>query len=184
MQKFDKHELTVRSCASEDLEHIVDYTCNCSEEFLRSFGADKKKVPPKDVFIQNLQKNLDQQGVLRNYVIVYYQNRRVGHYLVNNFIETESAVFHGQIWDEELRGIGLGPVSAALACVHFFAQYNFNKIIFKVPKINGPANKAIQRCGLPILGTVIYEFALMIEPIECYLYEVERWQLDQFMARV
>lgn len=39
MGRINPDDIAVKSCAAEDIEYVADYTCNCSEEFLRSFGA-------------------------------------------------------------------------------------------------------------------------------------------------
>ncbi len=182
MEKVSSKDIIIKSCTSTDIEFIVEYLSNCSEEFLRSFGADKKKIPPKEILTENFKKLLDSQGIIRTFVIVWYKNKRIGHFNVNNIIENESGIFHGQIWDTALRGLNIGLISGIMACDHFFKELNFKKIIFKVPLINGPANRAIQKLGFSSLGVVTYEFALMIEPLSCNLYEVDKNRIQELKA--
>lgn len=183
MVKIAPNDIQIRNCTAEDIESIADYLCNCSEEFLKSFGADKKKVPPKEILIENFKKNLDSRGILKNFAIGSYKGQSVGHSNVNNIIENESGVIHGQIWDPALRGIGASSISIIKSCDHFFDEFNFKKIIFKVPHINSPANRAMEKLGFSSLGSVIYEFPLMIEPINCYLYELDRKSLEELKRR-
>ncbi|MES2802754.1 MAG: hypothetical protein V4654_09705 [Bdellovibrionota bacterium] len=102
MKKINPDDITIQSCTVEDIAFIADYISNCSEEFVRSFGADKKKVPPKEILIENLRKNLDEHGIVKNFAIAYYKGQRIGHCNVNNIVENDSGVIHAQIWDASL----------------------------------------------------------------------------------
>lgn len=184
MKKINPNEITIKSCTVEDIAFIADYISNCSEEFLRSFGADKKKVPPTEILIENLRKNLDDHGIVKNFAIAYYNGQRIGHCNVNNIVENDSGVIHAQIWDASLRNVGVASSSLIKACDHFFDLLNFKKIIFKVPHINASANGVMNKMGLPVLGSVIYEFPLMIEPIACNLYEVDKITLDKLKNKL
>ena len=84
MEKVSSKDIIIKSCTSTDIEFIVEYLSNCSEEFLRSFGADKKKIPSKEILTENFKKLLDSQGIIRTFVIVWYKNKRIGHFNVNN----------------------------------------------------------------------------------------------------
>ncbi len=177
MEIINTDQNQIKPCSIEDIELIASYFSGCSEEFLRSFGADKKKVPPKDKLIEILKSHLNAEGFVSTFAIAIHQGKKIGHCNVNNIIENESGIMHAQIWDEKYRGVGVSTACLAKACEHFIDLFKFKKIIFKVPIINQPANRIMQKLGLISLGTSMYEFSMMIEPLVCNLYEVDHSKL-------
>lgn len=83
----------------------------------------------------------------------------------------------------DYRSKGIGYYSYPLSMDFFMKKMNFNKIIFKTPKINIAANKIKTKLNIPCLGDTIFDATVLIKPMEANLYEVDRELLDKLLSQ-
>lgn len=175
--------MTIRKFNQDDVEPFLEYMNSNSEEFYRSIGVDKNKIDTGSIR-KKFEEQIQSHGSVNNLCIIEFQNRRIGHHNINNVVPNESAVFHGQIWERDLRGNGLGRISGIKAIDHFFKYNNFKKIFLYVPKINQAATRALEKFKIPPARTAFYEFAMMLEPLDCFVYEATQDQIDELKLQL
>ncbi len=166
-------DIDVRNFTHRDIEPLVKYWTENSEEFWRARGVDKAKLKPKDEFTAVYEKALLEKDDIRNAAVIVFRGDPIGVHALTDIVENESAIFHAHIWYENYRGLGIGVFSYLKASEFFMKKLNLKKIIFKTPKINKSANRIKEKIGIPCLGDTIFEAPILIEPLKANLYEID-----------
>ncbi|NCN41827.1 GNAT family N-acetyltransferase [bacterium] len=181
--KVTAGDVDIRPFLIEDLKPFVKYWTDSPEEFWRERGVDTAKIkPPEELY--NIYSDLFQQnGGLPKLATILLKGEAVGAHSLTDFVEETSAVFHAHIWSAEHRGLGIGTYSYLKGADFFFKTLKLKKILFKTPKINRGANRLKEKLGIQALGETIFDFPLMISPLEAILYELDQESLKELMVK-
>lgn len=94
--------LSVREITIPDIEPIINYWTNASDDFLTAMGLDLLKMPEKEFWKQMLSEQLSlPYKEKKSYCIIWIVNgKATGHSNVNKIIFGEEAYMHLHIWDQ------------------------------------------------------------------------------------
>ena len=177
-------DIGIRNFNHEDIAPTVSYWTENSSEYWLKRGVDLAKVKPKEEFLAHYTEKLESSGDIPSHCTIAFKGQAIGLHALTHIAQYDHAIMHAHIWSDEHRNKGVGYYSYPLAMDFFMKKFNFNKIIFKTPKINIAANKIKEKLQIPCLGDTILEASVLIKPLEANLYEVDRNLLDQLLARI
>jgi len=88
--------LSVRELEASDIELIAQYWADADSSFLRSIGVELSKLPSKEIFIQNLQAQLNEPlEKKKSYCLIWLLNGTpIGHCNTNPTVFGEYAYMH------------------------------------------------------------------------------------------
>jgi RimJ/RimL family protein N-acetyltransferase len=148
-------DLSVREMIESDIESIVDYFLNASNDFLDAMGADKNKLPKRRDWITKLK--LEYQKHYKDkefyYIIWLIDGIPFGHSNINNIEFGKSATMHLHLWKGDKRKKGLGFEFINLTIPYYFKNYQLEKIICEPYAENIAPNKVIERAGFELKRT-------------------------------
>jgi RimJ/RimL family protein N-acetyltransferase len=141
--------LSVREITTNDIELLLDYWYSRSEYQLKIMGADIQKLPPRNIFKANLEKQLSQNyNEKENFACIWLDNNMpIGHNNINNINIGNEAVMHLHIWNSEKRKSGLGYRLLQLSIPIFFKLFKLDKIICEPYVLNPAPNKTLKKLG-------------------------------------
>ena len=163
-------EILLSPMGLEDVGKQADYLYCSSEAFLTRIGFDVKKLPTRAEFIQGLesriksQKNADENQKIHTAIIARINNKAIGVVILNSNVDPENAHAHFHIWDENLRGKGLGEHILKGGLKLLMDHQNRSTAFIEPHKDNVPMNKLIQKCGFNFVedsvfsGPITHEF--------------------------
>ena len=117
-------KLSVREWQVGDIEYIVDYFYEADVDFIRGMGADKSKLPEREVWIRELQLEFEKSNQEKGtyYIIWIIDNKAVGHSNINNIDYGKSATMHLHIWNTEHRQSGRAVEFLKLTIPFYFKK--------------------------------------------------------------
>jgi RimJ/RimL family protein N-acetyltransferase len=139
----------VREITIPDIELIINYWTNASDEFLTAMGVDLLKMPGKEFWNQMLTEQLTlPYKEKKSYCIIWMLNGKpTGHSNVNKIIFGEEAYMHLHIWDQSIRQKGLGQNFINMTLPYFFEKLELKKIYCEPYALNPAPNKALKKAG-------------------------------------
>lgn len=151
---FSMH-ISVREFTASDIQHIVDYFLGGNINFLRGMGADKALLPERELWIENIRKELIKPDSEKsNYYVIWLLNDQpVGHSNVNNIQFGETATMHLHLWKGSRRKSGLGFEFLKLSIPFFFEKFRLKKIICEPYAENIAPNRTLQKLGFELVKT-------------------------------
>lgn len=179
-------DIQVREFKHSDIELILEYRQKTPVEFWRSIGVNHLNMLSTEQFKQKYEGILNNDQNLDRFLlcIITYKNNPIGMHSISHHIAEKEGIMHAHIWLPELRGRGFGVFSYPKAMQFFMNNLNLNKIVFKTPKINISANRIKEKLGIKCLGEVLFDHAILIKPLESFLYEVDKKDLDCILQRL
>jgi len=142
-------KLSIREITQNDIENIVNYFINSDVEFLKGMGADKSKLPEKNVWIKKLKTELKKpfQQMKFYYIVWLIDNQLAGHSNINNISFGKSANMHLHLWKGNNRKKGLGAEFLKKSLPYYFEHFKLEKLICEPFSKNIAPNKVLLKVG-------------------------------------
>ena len=139
--------LSVREITIPDIEPIINYWTNASDDFLTAMGVDLLKMPEKEFWKLMLseQLTLTYKEKKSYYIIWMINGKATGHSNVNKIIFGEEAFMHLHIWDQSIRQKGLGLNFIKMTLPYFFEKLELKKIYCEPYALNPAPNKIVKK---------------------------------------
>lgn len=168
--------IKVREIREKDAEKIVSYFLNAKPKFLKKLGADQSKLPEKQIWVNNIEKDIQREYQHKNafYIIWLLNDHPVGHSNINNIKFGKSAEMHMHIWSNDVRKSGLGPKFLKQTIPLYFELYKLQTLICEPNSENDAPNKTLKKLGFKL--TRSYE--TFPSPIT-FKQVVNRYELDR-----
>ena len=148
-------KLSTRELIESDIENIVDYFLNADIDFLRHMGADKKKLPERNNWINLIQaeygKNYEEKEFY--YIIWLRDGQPVGHSNINNIQFGKSATMHLHLWKNDSRRKGLAAEFLKSSLPYYFKNFGLQKLICEIREENTAPLKVLKKNGFEIKRT-------------------------------
>ncbi len=141
--------LTVRELQKSDIPLIADYWVNSPGEHLIGMGVDLTKMPPRDAFIEMLQKQLSLSLEKRNsYCIIWLiDGKPIGHCNTNPTKFGKEANMHLHIWENENRKQNNGMAFLKMTIPLFFKNLNLERLFCEPYSLNPAPNRLLEKVG-------------------------------------
>ncbi len=173
------NNLSIRHWELDDIESIISYFHNASNDYLINLGADPKKIPNrvkwKNSLIIEYQKPIKKTKYY--YTIWEYNNQAIGHCNINKIVFGKEAYMHLHIWNPnpKLRDKGLGESLLKMSIESFFDKFQLKELYCEPRAANKAPHKVLSKVGFKYLKTC----EIVPGPIN-YLQEVKRYRLTNF----
>lgn len=141
--------ISVREFKETDIPLIVDYFINANKEFLKGMGADKSKLPSRDLWIQKLRSDYQQPHSQKEfyYIIWLMNDQPIGHSNINQIQFGKLATMHLHLWKPTLRKSGLGMEYLQQTIPYFFKNFKLQKLICEPYAKNPAPNRVLHKMG-------------------------------------
>lgn len=166
----------LRDLTEEDIPKLVSYWADASPEYIRSIGAEPRKVPPREKLAELYRTALPGAGPQRPRVFFVAETAE-GHVIgyTNLLIKSKDESYaHVHILDPEYRGKGLAQALFPLAIQCFFAVTEVSKILLQTSPENERVNRLLQTVGLTPERTYLDNPDGMARPGAFNVYTLER----------
>ena len=143
------NNLSVREMTVDDINFIIDYFYNASEEFIQGMGAIKSKLPERNTWYNLILSEVEKDYHLKNnyYTIWEIDNKPVGHCNVNQIVYKNKGFMHLHLWKNPNRQKGLGQNFVRKSLPFFFKNLQLENL-FCEPYAHNPApNKTLLKVG-------------------------------------
>jgi RimJ/RimL family protein N-acetyltransferase len=181
-------EVAVRDLERGDLDAYVEYWHRPDNRALAALGVDPRKVYPARKMREMLELNIATNAALAasqmSTVAIVYGGRTVGVHELTGLVPGDSAVMHAHIWDDALRGRGIGAISYVKAMKLYFERFGLTSIRFETPKVNAAANRIKEKLGLRRTGSGTFGLPILSGTVETDSYAVERDELARIYDEV
>ena len=141
--------LHVRPLQSEDLDNLLDYWYQATEEHLRGMGADPAKLPARADFRAMLMSQLATPVPERRaYALIWeLDGQGIGHTNTNPTFFGDYAHMHLHLWqgDHRRRGLGVELVKRSLPI--FFRELELQKLYCEPYALNPAPNATLPKAG-------------------------------------
>lgn len=140
-----------------DIDALVSYLCDSSLEFLMGIGFSREDIPEKELY--------------RNNLIQHFEKHPVDEYMIVGIVEqkTISAVYldlrgkephaHFHIYDEKLRGKGLGELILKRSLRILMDHHKIDELFLEPNLGNIAMNNLMRKCGFEFVKESVYESA-------------------------
>ncbi|MEO9806310.1 MAG: GNAT family protein [Reichenbachiella sp.] len=166
----------IREMLPADVERVVDYFVQATQDFLRGMGADKSKLPERANWIERIKHELDipfdQKEIY--YVIWQVDGRAIGHSNVNQIEFGKHASMHLHIWESKDRQGGNGLDLVRQTIPIYFDKFRLEKLICEPYALNPAPNRALEKVGFEFIRS--YE---TIPGIICFHQLVNRYEMSR-----
>ncbi|MEO0338116.1 MAG: GNAT family protein [Bacteroidota bacterium] len=171
-----KARLGVRPAQLNELSLVVGYFHEADPEFILAMGALPHKLPPKDQWIANLERewHLPLEKKKLYYLIWEIEGKAVGHCNMNKIEYGKSGSMHLHLWEPLARKKGMGKRLVQLSVAHFFDQFNLEFLICEPYAHNPAPNKTLAKVGFEFVKTY-----WIVPSVICELQEVNQWLLSK-----
>ena len=168
----------------EDVHYQANYFYNSPKGFLTSIGFDVDLLPEKSQYIKGLKSRIKAQinraSDQKKYtaIVAKIDGVAIGTVVLNLTPEVDpaNAYAHFHIWDENLRGKGLGEVILKNGLKLLMDHQKRSTALIEPHKNNIPMNKLMLKCGFKFMGDSIFS-GPMTSTFESKKYLIERGQL-------
>ena len=142
----------------EDVHAQAKYLYESSPDFLTEIGFDLDKLPTRDIYINNLQQRIKAQierpDEDKRYATMVgkLNDNAIGIVVLVPDENPETAHAHFHIWDESLRGKGLGKPLLQNG-LKLLMDHQKRRTAFIEPHFeNKPMNRLMEKCNFERLG--------------------------------
>lgn len=141
--------LKVRKMTISEIPLMVDYFLDSSSEFLKGMGADKKKLPSREKWINKLEKDFLKKKEDREfyYLIWLFNGEPVGHSNINKIDYGNTATMHLHLWQIGERKRGLGSEFLKMSIPIYFREFELNRLLCEPKAENEAPNKVLIKLG-------------------------------------
>ncbi|MEQ9425096.1 MAG: GNAT family protein [Cyclobacteriaceae bacterium] len=146
--------LSIREWTEADIDLIIDYFSNASEEALLEMGAEKSKLPERSKWYELLQLEVSKIDAEKNvfYFIWLLDDQPIGHSNINDIKLGDHAFMHLHLWLTDKRKSGIGSAFVKLCIRQFFERFQL-KTLYCEPYAHNPAPAAaLKKLGFELIG--------------------------------
>ena len=168
--------LSVRELQSSDIELIAQYWADADGSFLRSIGVEMSKLPTKEIFMQNLQAQLNEPlEKKKSFCLVWLlDGKPIGHCNTNPTVFGEYAYMHLHIWNIDSRKKGMGEKLLQLTLPFFFDTLQLKTVYSEPYALNAAPNKTFKKVGFEYLRQYVTTPGTLN-----FQQPVKRWELTR-----
>ncbi|TVZ55573.1 RimJ/RimL family protein N-acetyltransferase [Lutibacter sp. Hel_I_33_5] len=143
------NKLTVREFTIDDVNFIVDYFYNATDEFLLGMGAIKEKLPKRTLFYDIIYSEVEKKYRNKNlyYIIWLLNNEPVGHSHINKINFGKEAYMHLHLWKNPNRQKGLGSAFVKETLPYYFKNFQLENLFCEPYAENPSPNKTLLKVG-------------------------------------
>lgn len=147
--------IAVREMNENDIELIVDYFINSDAEFLKGMGADKNKMPERNVWINKLKSEFKKPNKEKEayYIVWLINGQPKGHSNINHIAFGKSAKMHLHLWQSIKRKNGLGFEFLKMSMPYYFENFKLEKLVCEPYAENIPPNRVLPKLGFKLKRT-------------------------------
>lgn len=177
---MNKDIFSVREIQKTDIELITQYWLTADPEFLTGIGADLKKMPSKEEWINMLTEQISQPYTeKKSYCTIWLvDSKPFGHCNVNKIKFGEEAYIHLHVWDLEFRKRGLGTKLVKMSLPYFFKNLQLKTIYSEPYALNPAPNKTFDKAGFTFVKEYITfpGFLNFEQPVNLWELTVEQFK--------
>jgi RimJ/RimL family protein N-acetyltransferase len=173
---FQGEVIRLRDIEEKDIPALVSYWADSSPEYIRSIGADPRKVPSRDQLAAGYRSALPQNGPGRTRLVLIGESP-TGHLIGYTNLSIKSAdesYAHVHILDPAYRARGVGQAMFPHVLRQFFLLMPIRKIMMQTSPENNRVNRFLQAVGLTPEHVHLAEPDGMARPGEFYVYTLAR----------
>lgn len=151
------NNLGVREIQESDIELLINYWQNATDDFLIEMGVDLAKMPTtadwKDMLHDVVHLPIEQK---KSYCIIWLENEiPIGHCNINKIIFGQEAFMHLHLWDSKFRKKGEGVALVKKSIPYFFKKIQLQKLYCEPYALNPAPNKALKKVGFEFVKNYI-----------------------------
>ncbi|WP_442264878.1 GNAT family N-acetyltransferase [Tenacibaculum sp. ZS6-P6] len=141
--------LNVREIELRDIDFLINYWYNLSNEHLLKMGADATKLPLKDDFYSMLVNQINSPiKEKKSYALIWEENgEQIGHSNVNNIVFGKEAFMHLHVWNTNQRKKGFGAVLVKKSLPFYFEKLQLKSLYCQPYALNTAPNKTLEKTG-------------------------------------
>ncbi len=169
-------EQLVRELLYSEVELMMDYFFSADDDFLIGMGADPKKLPSREDWLERLKTDFSKDKKDKGFYYLgwEYKGKLVGHSNINNINYAKEACAHLHLWDKDLRQSGLGRFFFQESIHRFFAEFPLKRIICEPYAKNPAPNKTLAKLGFEFEKSYV-----TVPGLINFEQEVNRWQVTR-----
>ncbi len=173
---------SVREMERQDIIPVVDYFVKADADFLLRMGADINKLPTRDAWVDNLEKELSKPNTEKAYYYIIWElgGKSIGHSNINKIAYGNHATMHLHIWDSAKRQSGNGLNLLRQTIPYYFKNFELQKLICEPYAFNPAPNKTLRKLGFEF----IKKYDTQPGPINLHQrvnrYELTKKQFEKF----
>lgn len=147
--------ISVRELQESDIPKIVSYFVDADENYIKALGADKKKLPSREEWIQKHHREYNKPFKEKEYYYVVWclDNEPIGHSNINHIEYGSHAKMHLHIWQGTKRKSGLGFQLLKQTLPYYFKNFELKKIICEPYAQNNAPNVVMPKLGFELIKT-------------------------------
>ncbi len=173
-------EISVREIESRDIDLLLDYWYNSSEEHFLKMGADNSKLPSRNEFYSILEQQITTPiQEKKSYALIWEENGvQIGHTNANNILFGKEAFMHLHVWDTSKRKKGLGNNLIKKSLPFYFKNLEIETLFCQPYALNLAPNKTLEKVGFEF----VKEYVTIPGSIN-FEQKVNLWKMtrDQFL---
>ncbi len=148
-----ENKISAREIQEQDIEPIINYWLNASDEFMTGMGVDLTKMPTREQWRNFLHEQLSQSyKEKKSYCIVWLLNDQpVGHSNISKIIFGKEAFMHLHLWNKDTRQKGLGTDLVKKTLPYYFNNMELQTLYCEPYALNPPPNKTLKRVGFDLV---------------------------------
>lgn len=141
--------LSVREIQVHDIDLLVKYWTESTDEHMLSMGVDLAKIPKPESLRERLTQQIKLPLVEKtSYAFIWLLNEApIGHCNVNQIVFGEQAFMHLHLWDATTRQKGLGQRLVKLSLAHFFKDLKLARLFCEPYALNPAPNRTLEKIG-------------------------------------
>jgi RimJ/RimL family protein N-acetyltransferase len=141
--------LIVREIEAKDIDSLLDYWYNSSDEHFLKMGADSSKLPNRNDFYNALVKQINSPFQKKQaYALIWEENGvPIGHSNVNNIVFGKEAFMHLHVWNIDKRKKGSGTILIQKSLPFYFEKLQLETLFCQPYALNPAPNKTLENVG-------------------------------------
>lgn len=141
--------LIVREIEVKDIDSLLDYWYNSSDEHFLKMGADSSKLPNRNDFYNALVKQINSPFQKKQAYALIWEEKGVpiGHSNVNNIVFGKEAFMHLHVWNIDKRKKGSGTILIQKSLPFYFEKLQLETLFCQPYALNPAPNKTLENVG-------------------------------------
>lgn len=171
---IEEHRVSLSEITYQDVKLLMSYWYDSPEDFVKGMSVNRQGMPEREVFTKKLHEKIDacqrNPNIKSNYLAIKLDSKTIGVHSLSDILDGESAVFHAHIFEQQLRGKGIGKISYLKAFGIFFKRFNLETLEFKTPIVNTASNKLKQSLGIEAVERIVLNKPHLLPGTEAIRY--------------
>lgn len=169
--------ISIRLLEKSDIQKIINYWFNKTEEELKFVGVDKNKLGTIESWTNFLEDvlNTPMDQAKAFYLIWQINNEAIGYVTLRNISQNNIADIHLHIWDKSMHTKGYGAKLFAISVVEIYKLFKFKLLLCEPKADNAAPNKMLEKIGFQKWRTYTCASASMCFPckVNSYIIDLE-----------